>query len=254
MLNFRSFGNGEKKVFVVHDFFCDISEYEWIWPYLNTEAFTYVFADLRGYGQNKDQEGVFSVEEAAADIIEVVDSLGWQSFAVVGHSMSGLIAQYLAAKHPKRVSKVIGIGPTPPQGLRIERGFYEQIEKACRGDLAVAANLLTYITAGRLGHGFCLWKASRWHAVSSMNARLGYLKMFTQTNIAETVRGCKVPIHVLAGEFETEAHRLEAVQRDFLPLYPQFVYEVIPSASHYPMQETPPFLLASLETALNASC
>ncbi len=64
--------------------------------YLDVASVTWTFADLRGYGRSRSFAGEFTVEEAAADAIELADALGWPLFAVVGHSMSSLVARSIS--------------------------------------------------------------------------------------------------------------------------------------------------------------
>ena len=55
--------------------------------------------DLRGYGRSRGRTGAFTLEEAAADVLALGDALGLTRFAVVGHSMSPLVALHLAPHH-----------------------------------------------------------------------------------------------------------------------------------------------------------
>ena len=68
--------------------------------YLDGSAFTYVFPDLRGYGSRRDVTGEFTMAEAAADALALADELGWDRFAMVGHSMSGKAVQHAVLQAP----------------------------------------------------------------------------------------------------------------------------------------------------------
>jgi pimeloyl-ACP methyl ester carboxylesterase len=65
-------------------------------PYLTPDQFTYVFADLRGYGASRRIAGDYSLEEAAGDVIALADRFGWKAFSLVGYSMTGLVVQRIA--------------------------------------------------------------------------------------------------------------------------------------------------------------
>jgi len=56
-------------------------------PYLYPGPFTYVFADLRGYGTHVIFRE-YTLWEAASDVIALADRLGWKTFSLIGHSMS----------------------------------------------------------------------------------------------------------------------------------------------------------------------
>jgi haloacetate dehalogenase len=83
------------------------------------EDFTVVAADLRGYGDSSKPFGdgdhsTYSKRAMAADQVAVMDSLGFDSFAVVGHDRGGRVGHRLALDHPERVTRlaVLDIVPT----------------------------------------------------------------------------------------------------------------------------------------------
>src|SRR5690349_6438262 len=48
-----------------------------------------------------------SMEDFACDALELTEQLGWQTFAVVGISFGGMVAQELALRAPERVTKLV---------------------------------------------------------------------------------------------------------------------------------------------------
>lgn len=83
------------------------------------EDFTIVAADLRGYGDSSKPFGernhaTYSKRAMAADQVQVMESLGFPSFAVVGHDRGGRVGHRMALDHPDRVTKlaVLDILPT----------------------------------------------------------------------------------------------------------------------------------------------
>lgn len=66
-----------------------------------------------------DAPGPYSVDIFVADVIAVLDALGWNQATLIGHSWGGLLAQHVAAGHPGRVEALIGIctlGAAGPDG------------------------------------------------------------------------------------------------------------------------------------------
>lgn len=80
---------------------------------------TVVVTDLRGYGDSSKPEDTerhesYSKRAMALDQIEVMQQLGFDRFAVVGHDRGGRVAHRMALDHPDRVTRlaVLDIVPT----------------------------------------------------------------------------------------------------------------------------------------------
>ncbi len=83
------------------------------------EDFTVVATDLRGYGDSSkpfgdEDHATYSKRAMAADQVKVMESLGFPSFAVVGHDRGGRVGHRMALDHPERVTRlaVLDIVPT----------------------------------------------------------------------------------------------------------------------------------------------
>jgi haloacetate dehalogenase len=83
------------------------------------EDFTVVAADLRGYGDSSKPFGdedhtTYSKRAMAADQVAVMATLGFDSFAVVGHDRGARVGHRMALDHPERVMRlaVLDIVPT----------------------------------------------------------------------------------------------------------------------------------------------
>ena len=69
--------------------------------------FRVVAADLRGHGDGIDLRSRFRLEDCADDIAALAAVLDIRSFAAVGYSMGGLIAQVLYRRHATLVSGLV---------------------------------------------------------------------------------------------------------------------------------------------------
>ena len=83
------------------------------------EHYTVVAPDLRGYGDSSKPVGRsdhsnYSKREMALDQLELMRSLGFESFFVCGHDRGGRVAHRMAVDHPAAVRKlmVLDISPT----------------------------------------------------------------------------------------------------------------------------------------------
>lgn len=78
-------------------------------PQLADAGYRVYVPELRGHGKTDKLEGVngvYTVEEHAADIVSFMDKVGITSADVVGHSLGSLIAQELAASIPEKVQSI----------------------------------------------------------------------------------------------------------------------------------------------------
>jgi haloacetate dehalogenase len=94
------------------------------------QDYTVVCADLRGYGDSSkppttpDHEP-YSKRAMARDLIEIMQSLGFEQFTVVGHDRGGRVAYRMALDHPARVMglAVLDIIPTGEMFRRADMSF-----------------------------------------------------------------------------------------------------------------------------------
>ncbi|HEV2634068.1 MAG TPA: alpha/beta fold hydrolase [Actinocrinis sp.] len=91
-----------------------------------------VTLDYRGTGESDKPDEPYTTPGFAEDAIAVLDHLGIARADVYGTSMGGRVAQWLAARHPGRVRRLV-LGCTTPGGPHaVER------DKSLRTALAVA--------------------------------------------------------------------------------------------------------------------
>jgi haloacetate dehalogenase len=83
------------------------------------EHFTLVIPDLRGYGESSkpadgENHSAYSKRAMAQDQVELMASLGFKKFGVVGHDRGGRVAHRLALDHAGAITKiaVLDIVPT----------------------------------------------------------------------------------------------------------------------------------------------
>src|SRR5947209_8201120 len=56
-------------------------------------------------------EGPFTIPQAIADVVSVLDALEWSRSVLVGHSWGGHLAFRIAAAHPERLFGMLAIDP-----------------------------------------------------------------------------------------------------------------------------------------------
>lgn len=247
----KQIGSGKEKILVLHHWMGDSTSYDSMLPFLNTDDYTYIFVDLRGYGRSKEMRGTYSVEEASTDAIKLINSLGWNKFHLIGHSMSGMIVQKIAVDNPSRVKSVVAITPVPACGSAGPKEMMDFLESAALNNDGAAMECVNTLTSNRYTKAFAKKMVTDIRQWSVGEARLGYMNMFLHTDFSESVKGLRTPILVLIGEHDFEGS--EAFMRNtFLKWYPNAQLECCKASGHYPMIETPLALVATIENFLSA--
>ena len=123
-LQVGSVGDGGRPVMLVHGFTADRGEVDGVLGLLADRGWHAVAPDLRGHGASDrpTDAGAYSLELMAGDVLALADELGWDRFALVGHSMGGAVAQLVALDHPERLTGLVLAstfhGPVP--GITME--------------------------------------------------------------------------------------------------------------------------------------
>jgi pimeloyl-ACP methyl ester carboxylesterase len=252
MLGHKIIGSGPEHVLVMHDWFSDCSSYDSLLPYLDTKSFTYAFADLRGYGKSKDLTGSYNVDEASQDVRALADGLKWNRYHVVGHSMSGMIAQKIALDAGDRIKSVVAITPVPASGSPAPAEMMSFLKDAALANDEAAAQCVGFMTSNRHSPQFYEYKVNKWRQTAKAEARLAYLQMFSETNFQDQVQGMQTPFMVVSTEYDSPAYRQDAMRQTFLSWYPNAELTVLSNAGHYPMQEVPVNLVSVIENYLKS--
>jgi len=87
-------------------------------PRLVAAGYTVVCPDMRGYGQSSKapieaDHRQQSKRAVAGDLVQLMTSLGYDRFSVVGHDRGCYVAQRLALDHPDRVDRLVLLDGVP---------------------------------------------------------------------------------------------------------------------------------------------
>ena len=250
VLGHQLVGSGPMGVVVLNDWLCDTSTWDCARDYLDTGRYSWAFTDLRGYGRSRGRGGAFTVEEAAGDVIDLVDALGWSRFAIIGHSMSTLVALHLAQRRSDRIERVVLLTPPPPAGFGADEAGLEAVRSLARADEATQLEGLRQRFGGRLSPGWAAFKAARWRATADPDAAAGYVALFARDGLPDRSTKVSPPVLAITGEQDAPPMRSEAVTSALSPICEQLTVTPISLSGHYPMQEAPPLLVALVERFL----
>ena len=116
-LHYRVVGDGPRNVLFVHGWMVSGAVYDACVEKLDTTGLRLVIPDLRGSGGSGRPAGGYTLEQHARDVLAVADHAGLQRFTLVGSSMGGQIAQWVAAHAPSRVEGLFLLPTVPAAGL-----------------------------------------------------------------------------------------------------------------------------------------
>jgi len=116
MLYYKSLGNGPPLI-ILHGLFGSGDNWRTIGKQL-AEHFQVILVDQANHSRSPWTE-TWSYEQAARDVIGVMDDLGLDQAAVLGHSMGGKVAMTLVQMFAPRVDKLIVVDIAPK---RYQRG------------------------------------------------------------------------------------------------------------------------------------
>ncbi len=252
MIGYDKVGSGPFGVIVLNDWIGDTSTWDGARAYLDQDRFTWAFADLRGYGRSMGRGGELTVAEAAADVVSLADALGWRRFAVVGHSMSSLVALHLAQHLPDRIARAVVLTPPPPSGFGADGATLDAMTAVARGDDSKRIQILKAMWGDRLSESWIRFKAARWRACADPEAVARYVAMFARDGLPDPTASITVPVLAVTGEQDSEIMRHEAVTKLLAPLCERLVVTPLADCGHYPMQEAPPLLVTIVERFLAA--
>jgi len=244
-LGHKIIGTGKKNIIVLHELMGNYKNYEPTFPYLNTDDFTFIFVDLRGYGLSKDIEGDYSCVEASNDIKNLITQLALEDVILIAHSMSTLIAQKVALID-SRISKLILITPIPPTGIKLPQMAQDKLIN----EMNENKNKIEEIVYSASKRHNKIWAKSRIkmaYEASTLNARVGYMKMYLETDFSDDVENIKIPIKIIVGKYDFPIFGIKLVTKLFSHYYKDIEIIECQEAGHYPMLECPVYFASKIE-------
>ena len=104
---FREHGSGPRSVVFIHGWSTGASVWDEVFEALKDEPYRLVALDLRGAGESGRPPGGYAIDRFAADVRSLLRHLHLSRVTVVGHSMGGQVAQWLAATGPEVEAQVL---------------------------------------------------------------------------------------------------------------------------------------------------
>lgn len=169
-----------------------------------SRRFRVIAPDLRGFGGSARGSGRLSIPRFAADVWALLQALGVERFALVGHSMGGAVALQLALEHPQAVTRLVIANSVPSFRPRTLRQYFEVAYRQVVMRLLGPARLAR-IGAQRMYPGDdqqALREKSAARGARNGRSYLESLSALTRWSVIERLRELPMPVLVLAAEHD----------------------------------------------------
>ena len=242
-------GHGPIRVIALHGWFGSGRAWKPFAEVVDAARFTYVFPDYRGYGDRMQEAGEFTMDEIARDVLALADSLGWEQFNLIGHSMGGMAIQKVLALAPRRVQKLVAVTPVPASGVPFDDSTGALFSSAAKSREA-REGIIAFSTGNRLSKAWVAQMAMHSLEQSTEQAFAAYLLAWAETDFVSEVAGSSNPVQVIVGEHDPSL-TADVMKATYLQYYPNAQLEVVANAGHYPADETPVALATTIERFLD---
>jgi pimeloyl-ACP methyl ester carboxylesterase len=246
-LYYERAGSGEPELLFVPGWCCDHTAFQ---PQFDHFARTHAVTalDLRGCGRSDDPEDGYTIPDLADDLARLCAEVGIDKPVVVGHSLGGMIAVELAARHPAVPRALVLVDPGPidplPASLEFFRGFAEQLE----GPNGEEVRRSYVQDMGARDEELARWIAELMCA-APLRGATAVIHGVNAWNGVDAFARCAVPTLLLRTELhdDSDAARLRAMK-------PDLEVGITVGAGHFHQLEVPEQVNAMIERFLLTSC
>lgn len=102
-ISYQVHGSGPTTILYMHGWAGSGAQFDEALGELDLNALRVITMDFRGHGESDKAVSPFGLERIADDVWSVADAVGSKELVLVGFSMSGKFAQYVALGRPERV-------------------------------------------------------------------------------------------------------------------------------------------------------
>lgn len=245
-LKYKIVGDGSENIIVMHEWIGDCTNYDTIVPFIDRKNFRWIFIDFRGYGKSKEFKGEYNLDEMCSDVKSVIKELKIDSFSLLGHSMSSLVAQRIAVDLDFLIKKLILITPILPTGIKMnDISKNKMLERVKNRDGLIEE--VVESASKRYNQNWKDYRIELAHNCSTIEAKVGYMNMYLSNDITELVKDINVSVRIIVGKYDLPAFHKNSIARQMSKYYSDLEIVECNEAGHYPMIECPVFFVNQVE-------
>jgi 2-hydroxy-6-oxonona-2,4-dienedioate hydrolase len=236
MLNHIRQGEGEPVV-LLHGLFGGSRYWKSLMAFLSDE-FEVIALDLPGFARSADVSVPNNVSEYGSAVLTFLESLGLESFNILGHSLGGAIAQQMAIEYPNRIDRLVAYA-TKPALLDEDRfeSFEKTMERVLTSDIddVVRAQAANWLEAGTDTPNFALCLDAS-QGVTSKSAA-ACLQAIRGWDVRDRLYEVKIPVLIVSGDRDSSVS-LETLI-DEKQAFSNGQLSILPGCAHMAHLESP---------------
>jgi 3-oxoadipate enol-lactonase len=233
-------------VLLSHALGLDWRMWEPVMPALAAGRRVYAY-DIRGHGSAAGSPKPFTMDDAAADLVGVLNALGVEKAHVVGLSYGGGITQTAALRNPKRFSSLALLATTDYPFDAFE-GWAQSAETAGMA-AQVVPSLTRWFTPEALAvNGWGVRYARERVLRGQVGDWAAAWRSFKGLDVQGRLGGLGVPTLVLAGELDASC--TPKIMRAIAERIPGAAYDELPGTPHMQTLERPELVAQALDRFL----
>lgn len=233
-INVEEQGRGDMALVFLHYWGGSVRTWKYVMPPL-TSFYRTIANDHRGWGDSDAPADGYTLADHADDALGVVEALGIKRYVVIGHSMGGKVATFLASRRPEGLAGLVVMGAAFPAPLEFTLEVLEGVVHAYDTREAVEATLDNMIL------GKPIDPTDREQVVEDSlrgapQAVQAWPRRTGQEDICDLVSAINVPTLAIYGD-KDQVHSADSAKEEPIPRIPGGVLEVLPGTGHlYPLE------------------
>jgi pimeloyl-ACP methyl ester carboxylesterase len=208
-------------------------------------SYTVVTLDLPGFGYSDKPAGWASARDASRFVDSFLSTLHMERVTLVGHSMGGATAVWLAANRPERVERLVLINAAEfGRSAAIFRVFATPIVGELVLKLTSPPSMRFLLRGAYLHKELVTWEVARTYArfgwsPGARQALIGYSRAYDADRAALRRRLGHVMAPTLVIWTEHDPYFPLAIGRELVEALPSATLGVVADAGHLPQEEQP---------------
>lgn len=231
---YKARGTGPRTIILLHAWGVSGNYFDEATSYLDAQTLRAVTLDLRGHGESGKPDVPLTWDLLAADVLAVADEVGVSSFLVLGHSLGGKLAQYLAVVAAPRVEALMLVA-SPSAGELPAPDFVRAWTNLAGDGEALVNESVRRFLKREVPEEILARIASSAAKIPRIYLERT-LHLVETTTFADRCSGISLPVLVLSTE-----DGIHSTQRDIATSFPQAVIHKVASSAEMPIEDPQEF-------------